>query len=265
MRRLIWLICVSCLWGEDELESNRERIRVSLTKLLHREKTKADLLYVRRLEKRELGPNGEVKSSTVNVTRRDPWEEQVVVRLLSKDDKPLPPEEVQKQEERLRKLVAEYRKNPPESKMEEAAWLTEMPDALDFQCVGTEQHKGRKTDIYAFTPKAGYKAKHARARAFEKINGKVWIDDLDNEVTRLEVFVFDTINIGFGMLGKVEKGTNYEMSRKKWDAGLWYEEWQRVRFDVRVMMVKTIRQEIETRWSNLKVRPPVKALGGGGL
>jgi len=82
-------------------------------------------------------------------------------------------------------------------------------------------------------------------------------------MTFLDVEIFDTISVGFGLLGKLEKGTHFEMERKKWEIGVWFEVWQRIRYDLRVMMVKSLRQEIETHWSNLSHRPPVKMIRSG--
>ncbi len=263
MRVLIWFLVVFSLWAQDDPAVDRERVRQSLAKMRSRDKTKSDLLYERHFEKRELSVEGQVKSQSVVVTRRDPWEERIVTRVILRDGKPLSAEDTQKQEEKLRKHVEELRRNPPKPKPDEDSWMDELPDALEFHKLGTEQRNGRTADLYDFAPRVGYKAKQMRAKAFEKITGKVWIDQADGEMTKLDVTVFDTITIGLGMLGKVEKGTHFELERKKWPVGIWFEEWNRVRFEVKVMMVKSLRQEMENRWSNVTVRPAGKLTAKG--
>ncbi|MCX6612458.1 MAG: hypothetical protein NTW74_16595 [Acidobacteria bacterium] len=263
MRALILICFALCLSGQEDLVANRERVRASLKKMQAKAKQKEDYLFQRRLTKRELMPDGSVKSETVSVLRRDPWEDQVVTRLIEKDGKALTAEEITKQEERLRRSVIEMRKTPMKPRFEEETWMDEMPDALEIHKGGMEEKFGRMAEVYWFRPQPGYKAKTMRAKAFEKIRGKVWVDQQDGEMTRLEVEIFDTISVGFGLLGKLEKGTNFEMERKKWEIGVWFEVWQRVRYDLRVMMVKSLRQEIETHWSNLSPRPPVKMIRSG--
>ena len=179
-------------------------------------------------------------------------------RIIARDDKPLSPDEVARQEEKLRHLVEDTRRNPPKIKEDENSWMDELPDALDFRKIGVELRNNRPADVFEYKPHPGYKAKQMRARAFEKISGQVWIDQQDGEMAKLDLYVFDTINIGFGMLGRVEKGTIFEIERKKWEVGVWFEEWQRVRFEVRIMMVKTIRQELENRWSNVSLHSGAK-------
>ncbi len=261
MRALISICFVICMSGQEDLVVNKERVRASLKKMQAKAKQKEDYLFQRRLVKRELTPDGNVKSETVSVLRRDPWEDQVVTRLIEKDGKPLTADEIAKQEERLRKSVIEMRKTPMKPRFEEETWMDEMPDALEFRRAGVENRHGRPADVFSFLPQKGYKAKTMRAKAFEKIRGKVWVDQQDGEMTLLDVEIFDTISVGFGLLGKLEKGTHFEMERKKWDIGVWFEVWQRIRYDLRVMMVKSLRQEIETHWSNLSPRPPVKMIG----
>lgn len=263
MRALIWICFVVCLRGQDDAVLSRERVRTSLKQMQDRAKQKEDYLFQRRITKRELTPEGTVKSQTVTTTRRDPWEDQVVTRVILRDDKPLPADELAKQEERLRKSVIEMRKTPMKPRFEEESWMDEMPDALVFRRAGTEERHGRPAEVYTFSPNPAYKAKTIRAKAFEKIRGKVWVDQAEGEMTKLDVEVVDTISVGFGLLGKLEKGTHFEMERKKWDVGVWFEEWQRIRYDLRILMVKTLRQEIETQWSNLIQRPPVKAVRNG--
>jgi hypothetical protein len=263
MRKFIFLLVVGCLYGQDNPVVTRERVRAAMQKLQWFNKTPNELLYTRKQEKRELAADGTVRSTTTLVTRRDPWDERMVTRVIEKDGKPLPADEVTKQEIKLRKQVEEARKKPPKLMNEEETWMDELPDALEFSKVGTEQVQGRETTLYEFHPRPGYKAKQSRARAFEKVQGKVWVDLLDTEVVKLDVLVIDTISMGFGVLGRVEKGTHFEMERKKWDIGAWFETWQRVRFDLRLLMVKSLRQEIEVRWSNLSFRPPAKMIRSG--
>ncbi len=263
MRILILICCVFCLSAQDGNIVSRERVRASLKKMQSKAKDKENYLFQKRVVKRELGADGHVKSESVSIQRRDPWEEQVVTRVIEKDGKVLTAEEITKQEEKLRRSVIEMRKTPMKPRFEEEGWMDEMPDALEFRKIGVEDRHGRPADVLSFSPQKGYKAKTMRAKAFEKVRGKVWVDQQDGEMTFLDIEIFDTISVGFGLLGKLEKGTHFEMERKKWDIGVWFEVWQRIRYDLRVLMVKSLRQEIETHWSNLSPRPPVKMIRSG--
>ena len=263
MRALIFIIATFNLVGQEDLNANRDYVRSALKKMQIRAKLKDEYLYTQRQDKRDLLADGSVKSQTSVTMRRDPWEEQLVTRVISKEGKDLSAEEQAKQEERLRKQVIELRRQPPQPRIEVQTWMNELPEALDFRKAGTEPRNGRMVEVFDFQPRPGYQAKQARARAFEKVKGRVWVDREEVEVARMEVIVVDTINIGFGVIGKLEKGTQFEVERKKWEIGIWHEEWQKVRFDVRLMLVKSLRQEIETRWLQLSLRPPTKMIRSG--
>jgi hypothetical protein len=260
MQALICSICfAACLAGQTDAVIDRERVRASLKRMQDVAKQKENYLFERRVAKRELTAEGKVKSESLVTTRRDPWEDQVVTRVILKDGKPLPPDEVAKQEEKLRRSVIEMRKTPMKPRFEEETWMDELPEALEFRRAGLDQRHGRVAEVYSFLPKPGYKAKTIRAKAFANIRGKVWVDQLDGEMTKLDVEIVEPISVGFGLLGKLDQGTHFEMERKKWDIGIWFEEWQRVRYDLRILLVKSLRQEIETKWSNLVLRPNLKA------
>ncbi len=256
MRYFLCLVSVLSFGAETQGDVvPADRIQASLERMMQRNKEKDLLLYTRRQHKRELTADGKVEKQSVVTVRRDPWEEQAVNRVIAKDDKPLPADEQAKQEERLRKQVDTARRTPPPTKVEEYSFLREVPSALVFRRGATEMHNGRPCEVISFEPRPGYKAKQTRAKLFEKIRGSICFDQADGEVAKINALVFDDVSLGFGILGKIDKGTHFEMERKKWDIGVWFEEWQRVRFDVRIMMVKNIRQEIETRWSNLNFHP----------
>jgi hypothetical protein len=236
-----------------------ERIRASLERMMSQDTKKQELLHQRRQYKREFNPDGALKSETVLDLRLDPWDEFVVTRVIARNGQPLSDKEKASQEERLRKQVDAMRKNPPKSRAErEQSWMRELPDALVFRRAGVEDLGGRRTDVLTFEPRPGYKPKQMRAKLFEKVRGKIWMDQADDELVKLDLLVFDDVSFGFGILAKLEKGTHFEMQRRKWESGVWFEEWQRLRYEAR-LLIKPIRQEIETRWTNVSLKPSPKS------
>jgi hypothetical protein len=242
--------------GGADAEQARPRVRAAFEKLMAASETKSKYLYTRHVERREFEAGGKLKSEKKLVYRRDPWDEFLVTRLVERDGKPLPTDEATKQEEKLRRSVEELRrtKAKPKNLEEDLEILREVPEALDFKLVGTEPREGRATEVYEFAPRPGYHFRSMKSRLFGKVKGKLWLDQQSGEVAKLDALVFEDITIGFGIFGKIDKGTHFEMERQKLDGGQWFETWQRVRFDVRVMMVKNLRQEIESRFSGFRPR-----------
>jgi hypothetical protein len=100
------------------------------------------------------------------------------------------------------------------------------------------------------------------------LNGTIWIDKVDKELTRAEAEMFDTVNVGFGLLGKIEKGTRFEISRRKHADGPWLTDTEHVRFAARVMLLKSLNTEILNRYSEYRHKSayatPALATGTSG-
>jgi hypothetical protein len=219
--------------------------------------------FQRRRELRELDAAGKVRSTSVVVSQKSIEAGFPVTRVIEKDGKPLPSQEKEKQEDTIRKRLAELRALTPaqrderrrESENKQAqqnGFLLELPDAMEFKLVGEETVKGRVTTVLDCVPRPGYQPKNIKAKIFEKTKARLWIDKVDTELIKAEGEVFDTVNIGWGILGRIEKGTTFLVERTKIDSGVWALEHQATRFAVRFMLVKNLNQEMDVRYSNYR-------------
>lgn len=266
MRALLYSCVLSLvslsLFGQEDVEANRKRIRAAFETTRDSDRRLGNYLFHRHTIRKEFDSDGKLKTQTDMKFRRDPWDEFAVNRMVEKDGRPLTADEQKKQEEALRKRVLEMRKEGTASankrQEEEEAFIAEMPDALDFRKAGTDTYEGRPVEVFAFEPRKGYAPKNMRAKVFEKVRGKLWLDPKDSEIVKIDAEIFDTVNVGFGLVGRIEKGTHFEIERRPTDAGHWLMSWQRIRFDVRVMLVKPLRREVETRYSNFAPRTNIK-------
>jgi hypothetical protein len=137
-------------------------------------------------------------------------------------------------------------------KREDTSWLKEFPEALEFKKVGEEEIGGRVAWVLECSPRAGYKAQSLRGRVFEKTRGRVWIDVADSQLVRVDAAVFDTVSIGWGMAAKIQKGTRFQIDRRKLADGAWLPESQTIRFAAKVMMVKSLAIEDSARFSGYR-------------
>jgi hypothetical protein len=146
---------------------------------------------------------------------------------------------------------------------EEAAWLREIPDALEFRLAGEETIGGRPVLVVECSPRPGYRARNQRARLFEKSRGRLWIDKAESQLVRGEAEVFETVGIGWGVLAKIEKGTKFHLQRVRVADDVWLPEVQTVRFAARLLLVKNARHEFTTRYSDFRRRDPAPAAASG--
>ncbi|MDX2152251.1 MAG: hypothetical protein SFV54_16050 [Bryobacteraceae bacterium] len=252
-------------------EQLRQLVRRTLDLRLENEKRLLDYGFLRRTHKKQLTSSGEVKSDerfTFKVERREGLR---VSYIVERNDQPVPAAELAKTHDRIREVAAERRAETPEQRRKREAgekkasgerdYLQEFPNAAEFKLAGMEKVGGRDTYIVDFQPRPGYKPKDMKARIFEKVRGRVWIDKAESQFLKMDAEVFDTVSIGFGVLAKIEKGTQFHLEQTRLPDGFWAPAKQLMKFDARVMLVKSMRNEMETTYREFRrLDAPVRAV-----
>jgi hypothetical protein len=131
----------------------------------------------------------------------------------------------------------------------EMDFLREMPDALDYQPLATETWQGRTLQVFAVSPRPGYKPQRREGKVWSQVKGKLWIDTRDQQIRQFEAMVMEDVSFG-GFLASILKGTEFFIRRSPVDSQQWMNEELRMRFSAKVLLVKSIREENITRWSN---------------
>ena len=219
--------------------------------------------FTSRHERREFNSSGQITSRSVWVNKRELIDGFMFVRTVERDGQPVAAPERAKIEEAIRERLAEMKALTPEQLAQrreearkrssaESAWLQEIPEALDFRLVGEESIHDRPALVMECSPRAGYRAKNVRARVFEKTRGRLWIDKAESELVKGDVEVFDTVSVGWGVLGRIEKGTRFFIQRRKVAPQTWLLEGQTIKFAARMMLFKTVHSEMITRFSDFR-------------
>jgi len=63
------------------------------------------------------------------------------------------------------------------------------------------------------------------------------------------------VNMAFGLVGRVGKGTTFALQRREVAPGMWMPIKQRAKFEARLLLVKSYRQEVDVKWAEYRVRP----------
>lgn len=228
----------------------RDMVRRSLANLNKSDERRDGFLYRGRNERKEFDSSGKVKSHRINLWERFELEGHVFGRTLERDGKPLTEAERQQQDAAIQKRLAELKAPRPASpppparrRTAEDEWLQEFPDALDYKPVGEEAVNGRPALLLSAEPRPGYTPRNMRARVFEKMRARLWIDKESSELAKADAEMFDTVNVGLGLLGRIEKGTRFQLQRRPVGPGVWFTERQWNRFAARVLLFKSMQQE----------------------
>jgi hypothetical protein len=211
--------------------------------------------YSWRSERKEFDSSGKVTSENMLMGEKVTIQGVSIHRLLERNGTTLTDDEIRSQEMRIKETIAKVkaeRQRGPGKQANGDEWIREVGDALDFKVVGEETVDGRSAWVLTCSPHAGYSAKNMRARVFEKMNGKLWIDRADRELVRAEAETFDTVNVGLGLLGRIEKGTRFQLTRTRLPEGAWVLDSQNIRFGARVLLVKWVGNEIHRKHWNYR-------------
>lgn len=253
---VLTLLFAASLQAETSAEI-RAMVKKSLSGLNKEDDIKGGYLYRIYTERKEFDAAGKELSKSATLVQREVREGRLIGRLIERDGKPLPAAELAQQEERIAKALAEReapRAEPGRRPRGDREWMQEFPEALDYKSAGEEMVNGRPALVLDFFPRAGYRPSNMKARIFEKMRGRMWIDKADSEMVKTDAEMFDTVSIGFGVLAKIVKGTQFSLGRRKTGEGHWLMQWTRFRFDARFLF-KTIRQEQLTRFEDYRPRP----------
>ena len=240
----------------------RAMVKKSLSGINREDDIKDSYLFRVHTDRREFDSNGKELSRKWWIVEREVIDGVLVGRVRERDGKPIPAEEHTRQEETIRKHVAaEKAKKATQNReerrpgKEDEAWIQEFPEALDYKIVGEESINGRPALVLDFVPRPGYRPTSLRGRFFEKARGRVWIDKAELEMVRTEAEIFDTISIGFGVAGKLYKGTTVRLVRRRVGNAVWLTEDQHFRFNARVMLVKTVNRQVAVKFTDFRLRP----------
>ncbi len=183
-------------------------------------------------------------------------------KLLEKDGKPLPEAEARFEEDKLKAVAEERRRETPEQRrkrLEEAekardrnrAALREVPDAFLFRVTGEETVNGRKTWVTWFEPRPGYTPRDRRAKIFPHLKGKLYIDQEEYHWVRAEAELFDTFSFGW-ILVRVHKGSRAVVEQTRTAEGHWVQSKIDLQADARVGLLKHYRIDQQILYSNFR-------------
>jgi hypothetical protein len=214
------------------------------------------MTYRRRIERREFDGNGNLQKRSCWTTVAEYVEGVRWNYTIERDDKPL--SDLSAVQSKVKRDVADWKSRTPEQRrkvLEEAKkrgrneteYLREFAQALEFTPAVAETREGRIMRVLSFVPRPGYKPKALEGRVYEGVRGRIWIDEDERQLARLEAEVFRDVSVG-GFLARVEKGTRFELDQLRVEPGVWAARRHVVRFDLKLLLVKQIHNQIESQF-----------------
>jgi hypothetical protein len=154
------------------------------------------------------------KSSPRLTSTKDIFETRdgAVARLIAVNDSPLDQDDELKEQARLDLLLSDpsrqrHRKQSEDEDTNRALKLLRLlPEALLFEYVGSGSGPTGKVEKFAFKPNPHFYPPDLEAHVLTALNGQLWVDPEQERVERLEGHLTQDVDIGWGILGRLNKG-----------------------------------------------------------
>jgi hypothetical protein len=219
--------------------------------------------FTERHTERHLDSQGRTEKVIAEVYEVYPSAEpgQTYRRLVARDGKALDAKELAKEDRKREEKTAldstgtaqlKRLEAKAEARSREERAVEELFRVYDLTIVGRELLEGRRTILVKFRPQGDFEPTTKTGKILKKFSGRAWIDEGDRQVVRVEGELLDDLSFGFGILAKLKKGARAELVRRKVNDEIWLPAEARFIGAARVLLVKTIRLDTLSQYSDYK-------------
>ncbi len=214
------------------------------------EKVRENYTYKMTSTTQEMDSNGTVKKTEseendvfyVNTHR--------IERVIKKNGKALDAHEEQKEQERIVKLIGKAEKTSPGTPVEGPNVTVSITQLLEIMQVSNphrESFRGRPTIVFDFAGRKDAKTHGMAEDASKKIAGRLWVDERDRQVARMEAHFTDNFHVAGGILANIAKGSSFYFDQAPVNGEIWFPTGAEGHIEARVLLLKGVRQHILER------------------
>lgn len=195
-------------------------------------------VYTETRREQKLDKQGRISEESVKVFESYPglpgearWE-----RLVSENGRPVPKEELAKQDRERQAKAAGMAKRltedgPKERARQEREYqksrrerddaVSDVYSVFDIRMTGRERIEGHDTIAFSLTPKADARPRTTEGGQMRHFKVQAWISESDYELVKLDAEAIDTLSFGLGVLARLHKGAKLSFLRRKINDEVW--------------------------------------------
>jgi len=195
-------------------------------------------VYTETRREQKLDKQGRISDESVKVFESYPglpgearWE-----RLVSENGRPVPKEELAKQDRERQAKAAGMAKRltedgPKERARQEREYqksrrerddaVSDIYTVFDIRMTGRERIEGHDTIAFSLTPKADARPRTTEGGQMRHFKVQAWISESDYELVKLDAEAIDTLSFGLGVLARLHKGAKLSFLRRKINGEVW--------------------------------------------
>jgi len=176
-----------------------------------------------------------------------------VSRKVKQDGKPLAGKDLEKETERVTKRVEKASQTPADQSLDSnAVNVQHMLEWMEVRNPARISYRGRATIRFDFVGRKDVKARGMEQDLSKKLEGSIWVDEADRQVAHMEVRLTDNFHIAGGLVANIQKGSSFAFDQALVGEGLWLPTGAEAAFDVKLFLVKGMRQRYHERDSEFK-------------
>jgi hypothetical protein len=175
-----------------------------------------------------------------------------VQKLVRKDGKDLSPDQARKEQERVNKEVVKITQPGYTDPNKDEITVARLLQIVTFSKPRRVSLKGRDTIAFDFAGDEHAKTKGRDEEALKKVNGTVWIDEADREVSRMSATLDENYHVGFGLLASVAEGSNVVFDQALIRNEAWLPTAITLHLQARAFLVAGFRADIDIRFDQYR-------------
>lgn len=190
---------------------------------------------------------------------------------VAENGRPLSPQELRAEEQHVLKLASDpatwaaRRKKQQQDEVEERTLLKSIPDAFIFEYVGTRADGEGQVVTLNFSPNPLFDPPSRESQVFQGMRGVMEISLPATRIVRIEGNLFQPVNFGWGILGRLDPGGRFLIEQAPVGNGRWEVTHTQLRFTGKVLLVKDLNIDEESWNSNFQTIPSLSLADAVGF
>ena len=263
-------IAGSTLGAQNRPLPDQQSFLIEARKHLQTDSTlQSSYVYVETRREQKLDKGGRTREESVKVFESHPglpgegrWE-----RLIAEDGRPVPPEELARQDrerqqkanemvERLArnssKELARQARELQKARRERDEAMSDIYDVFEIRMIGRERVEEHDTIAFLLTPRRDAKPKTHAGEQIRHFSLRAWVSEHDHELVKLEAEAIDNLRLGLGGLARMHKGARLSFLRRKVNGEVWLPAVASYNGSARMGLLFTLRRSGTSEYSGYR-------------
>jgi hypothetical protein len=225
------------------------------------------LAYTERSPELRLNPVGRMGTGPLVVTEVYPYPELNLVyrRVIERAGQPVPASELAAQDRRFAGRLAQVRRGDAaaseertvESRARESTIQRDVFEAQTFAIEDRVVWNGQPAIRVRFAPRPGARPRTREGRIAAAFTGMAWVHEFEHEIMRVTADAVDDVTFGFGVIGKLERGSHFETHRSAIN-GVWVTNEISFRGSVRALLFRHLELDYRREYFNYRPFDPAR-------